>query len=256
MSTNVYLQARLSSTRLPSKVLKKLGNKTILEIIVERTKRIKNVDNVILVTGDKSKNKSIVDVAKKLELKYFCGNEINVLDRFHEASKLFPSDKIIRITCDNPLIDPKLINQGLEIFLKNNLDILSNDRIPTFPYGLNFEIFRKSALNKSWKENKSKFSNEADFYSQSLSPVIYMLNNDNFINYDFIHPENSSDIRLTIDYPEDFELVSKVFAYFEKNKQDFDLNDILTLFRKKPGLKSINKNHLSSNYVSFTTNKK
>ncbi len=251
MKNHVYLQARVFSERLPSKVLKKICGKTIIELIVERVQKIEKIDKIILVTGSEQQNKQLIEKFQKLNLDYFCGNEINVLDRFYNASNHFNSDNIIRITCDNPLVDYRIINQGLKIFLKKDVDILSNDRIPTFPYGLNFEIFKKSILHQSWKEMKENFSNEKDFFSKPLSPVLHMLQSNEFKNYDFLNDDDLSHIRLTIDYPDDFKLVSKIFEHFYKTNTDFGLDEIISFFNKQPDLALINKNHVKLDYGLF-----
>ena len=133
----------MESSRLPGKAIKKICNKTILELIFERLKNISNIDKIILVTGSIEQNKPLIDEAKKINLNYFCGNEENILDRFYNASKKFPSNNIIRVLADCPLIDFELIDSALKIFQKNNFDMLSIARKRTFPHGLDFEIFKK-----------------------------------------------------------------------------------------------------------------
>ena len=149
MKNHVFIQAHLASKRLPGKVLKKICGKSIVELIVERAYNIKNIDEIILVTGSVDKNNTLVDEAKKIKISYYCGSEENVLDRFFQASKEFNSDRIIRITADCPLIDFNIINIGMSIFDRNNYDILSNNRRKTYPHGLNFEIFKQSALHNA-----------------------------------------------------------------------------------------------------------
>ena len=113
MTINVFIQARIGSTRLPGKVLKKIVNKTILELISERVSRIKNIQNVVITTGDVEKNLEVIKEAQRLHINYFAGSEENVLDRFYRASLQYPSDFIIRITADCPLIDFDLINHEI-----------------------------------------------------------------------------------------------------------------------------------------------
>ena len=115
VKNQIFIQARVNSTRYPRKILKKIDEKTILEIILDRIRNIKNINKIILVTGIKEKNNELVDEARKLGLDVFCGDEENILDRFYHAAKKFQPDNIIRITGDCPLIDSRIINQGLEI---------------------------------------------------------------------------------------------------------------------------------------------
>ena len=131
---------------------------------MQRLENVKNIDKIILVTGPLEKNKSLVDEARRLKLEYFCGNEENVLDRMYKASQKYNPDNIIRITADCPLVDFNIINNGLEIFLKNNYDMLTIGRKRTFPHGYDFEIFKKNALKVSWEDNVKKFENsDRDF---------------------------------------------------------------------------------------------
>lgn len=234
----------MGSSRLPGKVLKKICKKTILELIYERLTNISNVKSIILVTGSLEQNKQLIDEAKKINLDYFCGNEENILDRFFNASKKYPSDNIIRVLADCPLVDFELINKALQIFNNNEFDILSIARKRTFPHGLDFEIFKKKALDTSWKDKFNEIGNFDEFQSSFINPVKYMLEDKKFINYDLINNENLSNIRLTVDFPEDFELVSIIYEnLYEKNKK-FTLKEILELLKQKPELLEINKKHV------------
>ena len=159
MTTNLFIQARENSKRLPKKVLKKMCNKSIIQILFERMKKINNIQKIVLVTGPSSKNSNLIHESRKINLSYFCGNENNLIDRFYNASLKFPSDNIIRVTADNPFTDFEIINRALKIIEKNDYDILSNNRIKTFPLGLNFEIFSSEALKTTWYDTNKKFSN-------------------------------------------------------------------------------------------------
>ena len=234
----------MGSSRLPGKVLKKICNKTILELIYERLKNISNIENIILVTGSLEQNQPLIDEAKKINLDYFCGNEENILDRFFNASKKYSSDNIIRVLADCPLVDFKLINNAIQIFNNNEFDILSIARKRTFPHGLDFEIFKKKALEISWNDKLNEIGNLDEFQSTFINPVKYMLEDKKFINYDLVNDENLSNIRLTVDFPEDFELVSIIYeTLYEKNKK-FTLEEILELLKQKPELLEINKKHV------------
>jgi len=104
------IQARVGSSRFPGKVLKKIGNKTLLEILVNRIKKVKNLDDIIIATSTNPKDKKIEELAEKLSVKCYRGSEENVLERYVEASKLISADIIVRVTADNPLTDPQEID--------------------------------------------------------------------------------------------------------------------------------------------------
>jgi len=245
MTNQIFIQARMSSKRFPEKILKKIYNKTLIEILLERLQNVKKIDKILLITGNSEKNEQLVSEAKRLDLEYFCGNENNILDRFYQASKKFNSDNIIRITGDNPLVDYEIVNQGLDIFLENKFDILSNNRIRTYPLGLNFEIFTKNALERSWNENFEKFKNEEEFFKTFIPPTKYMLERENFNNYDLINETDYSSLRLTIDYPEDFEVVTKIFESLYSKNKNFTLTEIIQFLKNHPNLLKQNK-HLNN----------
>lgn len=233
----------MGSTRLPGKILKKIVNKPILELILERLSYISNVEKIVLVTSENENNKQLIDFAKKNNLEYFQGSEENLLDRFFSASKKFPCDNIIRVNADCPLIDFNLIKKGLEQFLENDYDILSTDRIRTFPHGFDFEIFKMSSLEKSWNEIKQKYDDEK-FYHTFISPVKNLLENPKFKNFDFISSPNLSHIRLTLDYIEDFILIEKIYQNLYKKNRKFAMKEIIEFLDDNPELLKINEKHI------------
>lgn len=248
MNNHIFIQARIGSTRLPGKVLMKIHDKTILELILERLKKVDHIERVILVTGPEDKNIVLVNEAKQLDLDYFCGSEENLLDRYYKAASEFGSENIIRITADCPLIDFNLINSGLRIF-KSGYDIVCVGRIPSFPHGLDFEIFKTSALNIAWKNTFDKYRNLQEFNSTFICPTEYILKSPGFKKYDFVSDVDMSKIRITLDYPEDFELISKIYESLYDKKKYFTLEDILELVKDNPHLLLINSKYVSSRTV-------
>jgi spore coat polysaccharide biosynthesis protein SpsF len=242
--THVYIQARIGSKRLPKKILKKICGKSILSLIHDRLTNIKDVNKIHLVTGDLINNSELIEEARRLKIEYFSGNEENILDRFNSAANKFSSDIIIRVNGDCPLIDFNVIEKGLEIFNKNNYDILSITRKRTYPHGFDFEIFSKSALTRSWKINLANFTNEEEFKKSPINPTKYMLENDqDFSNYDLINHVNLSHIRLTLDYDEDFELIQKIYEHLYSQNNKFSLPEIMDYLNNNPSLLEINKKH-------------
>ena len=155
-----FIQARYFSNRLPGKVCKKLvNNLTVLDIVIKRLKKSKKVSNVIVLTTKKN-NKEIIATCKKNKVEFFKGSENNVLDRFYNAAKKYDAKNIVRITADCPLIDISILDENIDIYLKNNLDYISNINPPSFPDGLDIEIFNFKSLSKSWRNAKSNFDRE------------------------------------------------------------------------------------------------
>lgn len=240
---HVFIQARIGSKRLPGKVLKKICDKSVIELVVERARKVSDIDNIIIVTGPKEKNQLLLDESKGLGVDYFCGSEENVLDRFYRASVEFKSDNIVRITADCPLIDFNVINKGLHVFRLNEYDILSNNRIRTYPHGLEFEIFRSDILKNAWTDNLSLYKNYDEFHSTFIPPTKYMLEKKKFKNFDLLNNTNLSDIRVTLDYPEDLELITKIYETLYSKNPSFALDEIVLLLQNNPLLQTINQKY-------------
>lgn len=240
---HIFIQARIGSKRLPGKVLKKICGKSVIDLVVERARKVSDIDNIIIVTGLKEKNQLLIDEIKKLEVDYFCGSEENVLDRFYKASVEFKSDNIIRITADCPLIDFNVINKGLRIFGLNEYDVLSNNRIRTYPHGLEFEIFRSGVLKEAWTDNLSLYKSYDEFHDVFIPPTKYMLEKKKFRNFDLLNNTDLSNMRITLDYPEDLELVTRIYETLYDKNPSFALDEILLLLQKNPLLQTINQKY-------------
>jgi len=248
MKNQIYLQARLGSTRLPNKVLMKICNKSIIEFMVERLSSVSGIEKIVLVTGSKEINNLLIDEAKKLGIDFFCGSQENILDRFHGASLVFKPDRIIRVTGDCPLIDPHLIKKGLQIFDSNNFDILSNVRKRTYPDGLDFEILTNSVLTKIWNDKINEFKNKQEFYNAPLHPTKYLLENNELRHYDLLCDKDLSDIRLTLDYPEDYALLSIIIEKLYPHNKLFGLEDIMRFIENNKDILNINKQYIKTDY--------
>ena len=148
---HIIIQARTSSTRFPQKVIKKIGDDTLLGLVIKRVKQATKVDQVIVATSSNHSDDLIENIAEELEVHVYRGSLEDVLDRYYQASVKYKSDIIIRITGDCPLIDPKLIDAIVERFEVEDLDYLSNTLDPKYPDGQDIEVFSFEALEKAWK---------------------------------------------------------------------------------------------------------
>jgi len=238
---HIFLQARIHSTRLPGKVIIKIEGKSIIELIIERLKKVNCVDGIFLITGPYSENRLLVEEANRLDIGYFCGCEENLLDRYYNASLKFNSENIIRVTADCPLIDADLINKGISIFDENNNDILSVGRIKSYPHGLDFEIFNTKTLQNAWKDIFTSYADDQKFKNSFVSVDEYMLTNNKFTCYDLTNDVDLSQIRITLDYPEDLELIRQIYHELYKKGEYFGLKKILNCIKKNPDLLNINK---------------
>ena len=219
------VMARMGSTRLPNKVLKKIGDKTLIEILLERLSLAKNIDKIILATSTNKENDILENHVKKLGYSVFRGSENDVLSRYYHASVQYSPKSVMRITGDCPLIDPNVVDNIINLFWKESVDYVSNIDPPTFPDGLDTEIFSFNALKKAHeiavtsfeREHVTPIMREKDIFSRSN------LNND--VDY--------SIERWTVDDPEDFEVVKSVVKFFAPNL-DFSWTEILKLKKLHP----------------------
>lgn len=227
------LQARVSSSRLPNKVLLPILGKAMLERQCQRILRSKRIDKLVIATSNNPEDKAIAELADKLGIACYSGSLDDVLARFYFAALQYPSEHIVRLTGDCPLTDPEIIDDVIQYHLEQGADYTSNCEPPSFPDGLDVEVFTSKALEEAYL-NADKPSER-----EHVTPYIrrqtgqYQLSS-------FIHPQDHSDYRWTVDEPTDFEFVSKVYeALYPDNKQ-FKTDDIFLLLREQPELQSIN----------------
>jgi len=244
MINHFYIQAKQESKRFPNKVLKKICNKSLIQLIAERLNRLDKIGSIVVVTGEKNKNALLIQEIEKLGLDYFSDNEENILDRFYNASINWKSDNIIRITADNVLFDINIIEKCYNIFKNNNYDFVSIDK-NQFPIGLNFEIFKQKVLEKSWFESRKKFKNEIQFKTSFISPCVFMEESNLFRKYFFQSETKYPKIRLTIDYPKDYEFVKIIYEKLYNENKNFGLIEILEFLNQNPSLLKINKQYNS-----------
>jgi len=218
------IQARFDSQRFPGKVLKKINNKAILEILLRRLSRSKYISRIIVACSKNNKDQAIVDICKKLKINYFIGSENDVLERYYKAAKKYKALNIVRITGDCPLIDPKVVDEVIINFFEKKVDYASNVNPPTYPDGLDVEVFKFSALEFAFFKAKDPLERE------HVTPFI--LNHDKFTKFNLKYYKNVSSLRLTLDEKEDLVLLEKIIKNF-KNNIYFDLKNILDFLKKK-----------------------
>jgi len=229
------VQARTNSTRLPKKVLLKLGSMTVLEQVVRRIKKSKLIKEVIIATTTDKSDDIIANLCHRKKIKFFRGDMNNVLDRYYQAAKHFNLKHICRITSDCPLIDPDIIDLVANRYLQTGVDYISNSRPEsTYPDGLDLEIFSFKVLAKTWKE--------AGLLSEQehVTPYIWK-NPEKFKSLIVKNKTDLSNLRWTLDEPIDYKLIKKIYNKLGKNDKIFLMNDILALIKKEPKLATMNK---------------
>jgi spore coat polysaccharide biosynthesis protein SpsF len=227
------LQARLSSTRLPGKVLKPILGRPMLEMHLERLARSTMIDKLIVATSDRPDDTPIAELCEKLDVACFRGSLGDVLDRYYRAAERLNPEIVVRLTGDCPLADPEIIDAGIDYFLKNNFDYVSNCVQRTFPIGLDFEVFRFVCLETAWRE--------ATLPSEREHVTPFIKNRpERFAIGHYTNPVNLSRHRWTVDEPDDFAFVAAVYEALFPNNPRFTIDDILALLGERPELMQLN----------------
>lgn len=238
MNVVCIMQARMGSTRLNGKVLKKICGKTVLEHDIDRLKKVRNITKIIIATTTLEKDDLIVEEADRLNIKYYRGSEEDVLARYYYAAKENNADIVVRVTSDCPLIDSEITEGIIQYYLDNSekYDYVSNTIDRTYPRGLDTEVFSFKALEKTFNEAASKRDKE------HVTPYIWD-NSNLFRIYQYKNDVDYSELRWTLDTLEDFELIVRIYniLYPDKNN-NFNMSDILKLYIQYSDLNSINNN--------------
>ena len=204
----IIIQARLTSKRFPEKVLKKIGKKTIVEIIYQRLLKTKNIDHIIFAIPNNYKNIKLKNFLIKKNIPFFCGSENNVLERYYLLAKKLNAKIIVRVTADCPMIDKITLEKMLKHFIKHKkIDYLGNTIIAKkkFPDGTDVEIFNFVKLKLAYQKAKSKYDKE------HVTP--YIIRNSKCLAYNAKNDFKNK--RWTIDYLKDLKYVRKIFRYFD-----------------------------------------
>ena len=231
------IQARMGSSRLPGKVLMKSGNgMPLLYHVINQLRHCSKVKNLVIATTTNQEDDEIEKFADNNSVNVFRGSEKDVLDRYFQCAKKYSFSTIVRITSDCPLIDPQIVDKVIERFFSGNYDYATNTLIRTFPIGTDAEVFSFSALETAWKN--------AQLPSEREHVTPHLRNKGNFKTINVENDTNISNLRLTVDRIEDFELIKEILNNISTNP--IHLEDILELFSRKPELIEINK-HINHN---------
>jgi len=225
--TLVVLQARMSSSRLPGKVMMEVNGKPMIYWQIQRILRSKRVDSLVVATSVDPSDDALVLFLEENSISVYRGELDNVLSRFLQVSESYPHDALIRLTGDCPLVMPELIDQMVAAFFEQDADYLSNTLEPTFPDGLDIEIIKHGALKNLTLYNLEPKELEHVTYGIYTRPETFKLSN-------FLNDSNSSHERWTVDYQEDLDFVREVYANFTGREATFTYSDLLGFLRHKP----------------------
>ncbi len=221
---------------MPGKALKDLFGKTVLQHIVERVNATKGIDKVVIAMTDQTYDDPLEKYVKDLGVEYFRGSENDVLDRFYQCAKKYNPEIVVRVTADDPLKDPEVIEKALNCLVEDkNLDYCSNTLVPSYPEGLDIEAFRFSALKTAWE--KAQLPSEREHVTPFIwkNPGLFNLTN---IKFD----RDLSHWRWTLDKENDYELIYKIYEALYQPGKIFSYIDAIKLVEKNIHWLSINSN--------------
>ena len=229
---DIIIQARIGSSRLKGKVLKNYRKLNLLTILMERLKKCKNVNDIIICTTNLKEDNKIAKFCKKKKIKFFRGKKNDVLSRYYHTAKKFRTDIIIRITSDCPLVDYRIINTMIEFYLKKKIDYYANTYpLPTnYPDGMDVEIFNFKTLKNSFI--KAKLPSEREH----VTP--YMYNSGRFIT--------TRKYRFCVDYQEDFLLLKNIIDSFKNKIYSVSMYQLIKFVKRKKHLINYQK-HIKRN---------
>lgn len=228
----VVLQARMSSTRLPGKVMIQINGHPMIYWEINRISRANHVHKIVVAISDQSSDDILADYLDSIQQEYIRGSLDNVLSRYVIAEENYNPSAIIRLTADCPLVMPELIDLFLGIFHKNNLDYLSNTLELSYPDGLDIEIIAPGVFKRLLEFNLSKEEKE------HVTLGIYA-RKDVFKIYNVANETNISQFRWTLDTSEDLAFVQCIYLHFKSKEIDFTFEDVLKYVEENPNINSV-----------------
>lgn len=233
MKIGFSITARMKSTRLPLKVLRLINGKPMIDHLIERIKTTRGVDKVIMCTSTNPQDEILVDYAQREEICWFRGSENDVLKRLYHAARKFDIDFLLSTTADNPLTDPVFAHKMIEKYNNTGADFITALDLPigTFSYGIKVDAIQH-VLNEKKKEDTEIWGH-------------YFYNSDEYIK-EKIEVDNNlkKPYRLTVDNPEDLEVIRRIYMHFQNMERDdlFNVYDIVSFLDNRPDIVSINSN--------------
>jgi glutamate-1-semialdehyde 2,1-aminomutase len=231
------VQARMGSTRLPNKVMRSMCGVPMIELLLTRLARSREISQIIVATSTDERNLLLVDHVQRLGFACEQGSENDVLDRYMQAAQKYQADVVVRITGDCPLVDSDLVDKVIRKFKSEHVEYFSNISPPTYPDGLDIEVFTFKALKRSEQETVESFDRE------HVTP--YLRKPGQFKTAAIQHSDDLSALRWTVDELADFVVIEKVFQHFHP-RIDFTWEEVLSLQINQPALFNANQ-HLIRN---------
>ena len=247
MTTTAIVQARMGSTRLPGKVMADLGGVPMINFLLERLSHARSLNSIVVATTDAPSDDILARHLEAAGIAVFRGSVDDVLDRFYQAARTARADTVVRITGDCPLVDPDLVDEVIEAYRAGDADYVSNVSPPTYPDGLDTEVFSFAALERAWHETNSKYDRE------HATP--YLRNSGKFRTLNISHKLDLSAERWTVDEASDLKVVRAIIETFSP-RTDFSWQDVVDLSVRRPELFLLNQQIKRNEGASMGTGQK
>lgn len=226
----------MGSTRLPGKVLREINGRPMLSYMLERVFAAHSIDSVVLATSIDSSDDPVAELCREDNILCYRGSADDVLDRYYQAARRFKADIIVRLTGDCPLIDPRMIDDVIDAYKNRDYDYVANTIPPkwTVPDGMDVEVFSFQKLEQAWREAKRPSEREHVTFYFWKNPEVFSV-------YRYNLKEDFSEYRLTVDYPEDFEVVKSIFTSLYPGNPLFTMEDIINFLKDNPDIHKKNR---------------
>ena len=235
--TVAFVQARMSSSRLPGKILKYLNGKTVVEHLVMRLKHSKLLDDIVVLTSSNYENDRLCEVLDKASIRYFRGSEEDVLGRFIAANKVIEADKVVRITADSPFICPEIVDSLIR--RSNEVNAEYGYLSENFAEGVDCEVINAGVL--------TQIGQLASLASEREHVTLYLFNHPSYCAmFELQNSTDDSTLRFTLDTPQDWRVVTKVAEFFGKKSTGVSYEEIKSYFNAHPEVYGINT-HIQRN---------
>jgi spore coat polysaccharide biosynthesis protein SpsF len=237
MRIAAIIEARMTSIRLPGKHMLPAAGQPMIACLVNRLKRVVSLTDIVMATTIKRTDDPLVELSEELGITYFRGSEEDVMGRVLGAADSVKSDVIVSITGDCPLIDPDLVEQCIRVFLNNKCDYLNNAETPSYPEGMNTQVYRIETLRKAFALTDDPLDHEhVTLYIRKHPELFYPLW--------LVAPPSLywPELQLTLDEPSDYEFLKLIIEYFAPFNPNFTCEDIIRLIRKNPQWLELNRN--------------
>ena len=231
------IEARMSSSRLPGKVLLEASGQSMIEHLVNRLKNVPSLDEIVLATTVNEADNVLEELSEDLNINCYRGSEDDVMNRVIAAGEFFGADILVEITGDCPIIDPQIVEQVIRIFNANEYDYVSNAHVRSYPDGMDTQVFHLNTLKRSAAMTDNALDHE--------HVTLHIRNNPElFSQLHLVSPPETHwpELGLTLDEFNDYELIKKIIEHFGLSNPLFTCRDVVKLLKEKPEWRAINKN--------------